>query len=140
MLGEKIVAKYLRDQGKLVEESLDVFDSEKDMIVDGNNVEVKTQAPLFYYDSFGVNLNQVKKLENSYRVYWLSVPLSTKDDQYSGCLFEMDPKVAKMELIKFKGGRQVAGYRRNGPGMKIVYKIEEESLLNQLKELSSSYM
>jgi hypothetical protein len=54
MLGEKIVAKYFRDNGHIVDESLNIFDSEKDMIIDGNNVEIKTNAPLIYYDSFSI--------------------------------------------------------------------------------------
>lgn len=41
ILGEKIVAKYLRDKGHEVNESLYMFDSSKDMLVDGNCVEVK---------------------------------------------------------------------------------------------------
>jgi hypothetical protein len=33
MLGEKIVAKHFRDNGHHVEESLNVFDSDKDIFV-----------------------------------------------------------------------------------------------------------
>lgn len=140
MLGEKIVAKHFRDSGHHVEESLDVFDSTKDMIIDGNNVEVKTNAPLIYYDSFSFPKSQYKKIMNSYRVYWVSVPLQTQEDQFAGCVFEMDPKVAKLHLISFKSGQKTIGIRRQQEGMKVIYKIEDPQLLNHLKSLSTSYL
>lgn len=140
MLGEKIVAKHFRDSGHQVEESLDVFDSTKDMLIDGKNVEVKTNAPLIYYDSFSFPKSQYNKIMNSHRVYWVSVPLQTQEDQYAGCIFEMDPKVAKPHLITFGSGKQTIGLRRQQEGMKVIYKIEDPKLLNHLKSLSSSYL
>jgi hypothetical protein len=140
MLGEKIVAKHFRDSGHQVEESLNVFDSDKDMIIDGNNVEVKTNAPLIYYDSFSFAKGQYNKIMNSHRVYWVSVPLQTQDDRFAGCIFEMDPKVAKLHTIKFNSGTTTIGLRRQQEGMKIIHKIEDPNLLKQLKELSSSYL
>lgn len=140
MLGEKIVAKHFRDSGHQVEESLDVFDSDKDMIIDGNNVEVKTNAPLIYYDSFSFPKGQYNKIINSHRVYWVSVPLQTQEDPFAGCIFEMDPKVAKLHTITFNSGKTTIGLRRQQDGMKIIHKIEDPKLLKQLKELSSSYL
>lgn len=140
MLGEKIVAKHFRDSGHQVEESLNVFDSDKDMIIDGNNVEVKTNAPLIYYDSFSFPKSQYNKIINSHRVYWVSVPLQTKHDLYAGCIFEMDPKVAKLHTITFNSGEKIIGLKRHQDGMTLIRRIEDPTLLKQLKELSSSYL
>jgi hypothetical protein len=140
MLGEKIVAKHFRNNGHIVEESLDVFDSNKDMVVDGNSVEVKTNAPLIYYDSFSFPKSQYDKITNSHRVYWVSVPLQTKEDKFAGCIFEMDPKVAKLHKITFNSGQTIIGIKRQQEGMKVIYRIEDPILLNHLKELSSSYL
>jgi hypothetical protein len=140
MLGEKIVAKYFRDAGCVVDESLNIFDSEKDMIIDGNNVEVKTNAPLIYYDSFSIPNGQYNKIMNSHRVYWISVPLQTKEDQFAGCIFEMDPKVAQLHNITFHTGNTITAIKRQQEGMKIIHKIEDKALLNHLKSLSTSYM
>lgn len=140
MLGEKIVAKHFRDSGHQVEESLNVFDSDKDMIIDGNNVEVKTNAPLIYYDSFSFPKGQYNKIMNSYRVYWVSVPLQTQEDPFAGCIFEMDPKVAKLHTITFNSGQTTIGLRRQQEGMRVIYKIEDPVLLKQLKELLSLYL
>ena len=140
MLGEKIVAKHFRDNGHQVDESLNIFDSDKDMIIDGNNVEVKTNAPLIYYDSFSFPKSQYNKIMNAHRVYWVSVPLQTKDDQFSGCIFEMDPKIAKLHTITFNSGQTTIGLKRQQEGMKIIHRIEDRSLLNHLRDLSSSYL
>lgn len=140
MLGEKIVAKHFRDSGHQVEESLNVFDQDKDMIIDGYNIEVKTNAPLIYYDSFSFPKGQYNKIMNSHRVYWVSVPLQTQEDPFVGCIFEMDPKVAKLHTITFNSGKTTIGICRQQDGMKVIYKIEDPVLLKQLKELSSSYL
>lgn len=140
MLGEKIVAKHFRDNGSTVEESLNIFDSEKDMVVDGNNIEVKTNAPLIYYDSFSFPKSQYNKIINSHRVYWVSVPLQTQEDQFAGCVFEMDPKVAKLHTITFNSGKTTIGLKRQQDGMKVIHKIEDPSLLKHLRSLSTSYL
>ncbi len=140
MLGEKVVAKYLRDRGHEVNESLNVFDSAKDMVVDGENVEVKTQAPFIIHDSFSIATNQLTKIQNSHRVYWVCVPLSKTYDAYAGFIFEMDPKVAKHHTIRLKSGREMVCFKRNQPGMTIVHKIKDQKLFEHLKELSSSYL
>ena len=140
MLGEKIVAKYFRDNGSMVEESLNIFDSEKDMVIDGRNIEVKTNAPLIYYDSFSFPKSQYNKIINCHRVYWVSVPLQKQEDEFAGCVFEMDPKVAKLHIITFRSGKKTIGLKRQQEGMKIIHRIEDPSLLKHLRNLSTSYL
>ena len=103
-------------------------------------VEVKTNAPLIYYDSFSIPNGQYNKIMNSHRVYWISVPLQTKEDQFAGCIFEMDPKVAQLHNITFHTGNTIIALKRQQEGMKIIHKIEDKALLNHLKSLSTSYM
>jgi hypothetical protein len=52
----------------------------------------------------------------------------------------MDPKVAKLHTIKFNSGTTAIGIRRQQEGMKVIHKIEDPTILKQLKELSSSYL
>jgi hypothetical protein len=140
ILGEKIVAKYLRDRGHVVNESLYMFDSSKDMEVDGHHIEVKTQTPFLIHDAFAVSVNQINKIRNSHRVYWVSVPPTKVSDILAGYVFEMDPNNVKSFLYKLKSGREIICFRRNQEGMKIVYQIKDQKLLNHLQELSTSYM
>ena len=140
MLGEKIVAKYLRDCGHSVNESLYMFDTSKDMEVDGNNVEVKTQTPFLIHDAFGISINQMNKIQNSHRVYWVSVPPTKIADPLAGYVFEMDPKVARSFSYRLRTGREVMCFKRIQEGMKIVYQIKDQKLLDHLRDLSTSYL
>jgi hypothetical protein len=140
MLGEKIVAKHLRDCGHIVNESLYMFDSNMDMTVDGKPIEIKTQVPFLMYNSFAVSTNQINKIQKSHRVYWVSVPPGKASDILSGAVFEMDPKVATGFLHKLNNGREIMCFRRDQEGMKIVYQIKDQKLINHLKELSTSYL
>jgi chorismate mutase len=139
-LGEKIVAKFLRDSGHTVNESLYMFDSTKDLEVDGELIEVKTQVPFMIYDSFAVDINQMNKIKNSNKVYWVSVPLTKVDDVLAGYVFEMDPTVASSFSHRLNNGKEIACFKRNQPGMKIVYQIKDKKILNHLRELSTSYL
>jgi hypothetical protein len=139
-LGERIVAKYLRDKGHNVNESLYMFDSDKDLEVDGEHVEIKTQVPFLVYDSFAVSLNQMNKIQKSSKVYWVSLPPTKVNDILAGFIFEMDPKIATSFLHRLKNGREIMCFKRNQDGMKVVYQIKDKKLLNHLQELSTSYL
>jgi len=142
MIGERIVASYLRKCGHEVEESLNVFDTEKDMLVDGNKVEVKTQVPIVVEDSFGITPNQKAKVMGSHRVYFLSVPLHKTEDDLEGTIFEMDPLDPSLKAHKWltHKGREMICFPRRQAAMKQVYRISDERILKQLKMLSTSYL
>jgi len=139
MVGERIVAHFLRKQGHTIEEALDPFDSEKDMLMDGSKIEVKTQVPFLVEDSFGVSPNQLPKLRGNHRVYFVSVPPNKNVDPNAGCIYELDSTDAfKCHRRTLGSGREVLCIPRNQIAMKIIGKIEDESLLNTLVKLSTS--
>jgi hypothetical protein len=142
MIGERIVASYLRKRGHEVEESLNVFDTEKDMLVDGNKVEVKTQVPIVIEDSFGITPSQKAKIMGSHRVYFLSVPLQRTEDDLEGTIFEMDPRDPSLKAHKWltHKGREMICFPRRQAAMKQVHRITDERILKQLKMLSTSYL
>jgi hypothetical protein len=72
-VGEKLVANYL-SKNHQVEISPFKFDKEKDMLVDGMKVEVKTQAPLFKMNCFTIQPNQLYKCKNSQVLMFVSAP------------------------------------------------------------------
>jgi hypothetical protein len=141
MVGERIVAYFLRKQGHDIEESLDPFDSEKDMLMDGQRIEVKTQVPFLVEDSFGLHPGQLKKLRGNHRAYFVSVPPSKNVDPNAGCIYELDTTVEfKCHRRVVANGREVLCIPRNQSAMKIIGKIEDESLLDTLVKLSTSYL
>jgi len=142
MVGERIVAHLLRKQGHMVEESLDPFDMQKDMLLDGNQIEVKTQVPFMMEDSFGVHPSQLKKMVSSHRVYFVSVPTSGKNvDPNAGSIYELDSTTEfKCHRRVVSGNREVICIPRVQSAMKIIGRVEDPKLLQTLKDLSTSYM
>lgn len=140
MIGERIVAQALRKQGCIVEESLNVFDMDKDMLVDGKPCEVKTQVPFMIEDSFGVSPNQLPKIMRCHRVYFVAVPLLRHDD-LEGCVFEMDPQSPfKSHRRAIAGGKEVICFPRRQDAMKQISRVTDPAILKQLRTLSTSYL
>lgn len=52
-LGEKIVYEYYKSLGSQIEMSVDPFDMQKDMVIDGKKTEVKFQTPYFRFSPPG---------------------------------------------------------------------------------------
>ena len=141
VIGERIVAHHLRKAGHDVEESLNVYDSEKDMLVDGLPVEVKTQVPIMIEDSFGIALSQKAKIFGCHRVYFVSVPLKNTDE-LAGCIFEMDPKDPDLKAHRWETneGRPMVCFPRRQKSLKLIYQIKDTDILEQLRKLSTSYL
>jgi len=142
LLGERIVAHYLRSEGHQVEESLNMFDSEKDLLCDGFKVEVKTQVPIVIEDSFGVDVKQLPKIRAAHRVYWVSVPLQKNEDELAGAVFEMDPQHPDLKGHRWKthSGREMVCFPRRQAALQEVYRVTDPAVLEQLKRLSTSYL
>lgn len=141
MIGERIVAHQLRKSGHEVEESLNVYDSEKDMLVDGLPCEVKTQVPIMIEDSFGISPKQKAKIFSCHRVYFISVPLKAGDD-LAGCVFEMDPRDPNLKAHRWSAndGREMICFPRRQTALKMICQIEDQDILEQLRKLSTSYL
>ena len=141
VMGERIVASILRKEGRIVEESLNVFDEEKDMLVDGKKVEVKTQVPYMMEDSFAVPLKQVYKIMKCHKVYFVSVPMQKTPDDLEGCVFEFDPSNnPKAHRVERHDGEKVTCFPRRQDAMRIIHRITDEGILSQLRYLSTSYL
>lgn len=140
MIGERIVAQFLRSQGREVLESLNVFDSEKDMMVDGKPCEVKTQVPFMIEDSFALPVNQLKKVMGVHRLYFVCVPLNRPDD-LAGGIFEIDLNSEHKSHRRTVGGvKEVVCFPRRQPAMKKIAQINDPAILKQLRTLSTSYL
>ena len=79
-IGEKIVANYMNKQGHIVEQSLDPFDSQKDMKIDGKSLEVKTQVPYVHKECFTLKKNQLKKCQNAEYFVFVQAPCEYWDE------------------------------------------------------------
>ena len=102
-LGEKLVAKYYRNIDSSVEESLDLFDYEKDMMVNNQSCEVKTQQRWHIQGDFTINPNQVKKCEEVDLLVIVETP--SKYNNMSVVLYEFPKDKRKFYRKKTNDGR-----------------------------------
>src|SRR6478736_3009817 len=77
--GESIVAHYFTQLGCRVKRSEDWFDDEKDMMVDGQTVEVKTLMPIYKFNAFCLPAKQAKKCESVDRLIFVKIPAQPAD-------------------------------------------------------------
>ena len=117
----------------MVEHSIDPFDRHKDLLVDGEKVEVKTQTRYVTKDCFTLKLNQIKKCMNGYHI--VECPTTASNES---ALYKVD-----------KGFRYNTGHMNNGdvryeiprkqPAVKKLTDIEgKEKML--LKQYSTNYV
>lgn len=132
-IGEKIVSNYYSRAGNIVEHSIDPFDRHKDLLVDGEKVEVKTQTRYVMKDCFTLKLNQIKKCMNGYHI--VECPTTASNES---ALYKVD-----------KGFRYNTGHMNNGdvryeiprkqPAVKKLTDIEgKEKML--LRKYSTNYV
>ena len=98
-IGEKIVANYMNRQGCIVEQSLDPFDSQKDMKIDGKSLEVKTQVPFVTKNCFTLEKNQLKKCQNVDYLVFVQAPCEYWNE---AALYQVDPKAFKFRKHTMK--------------------------------------
>lgn len=128
--GESIIFNYFVKNGKKVEISVNQFDSQKDMIVEGKNVEVKTQVPFITKNSFSFKRNQLNKCMTADEVYFISVP--TKKNHFSeGKVYSIRGSDIEYKEFKTKDGRDMILVPIEQKNMKIVFEVsgEEKELL-----------
>ena len=106
-IGEEVVADLYRRQGCEVSLSENKYDSVKDMLIDGQTCEVKTQMPFFYKRMFTIKVNQYFKCMNSDMLIWVETP--SKHNDYRIDIYE-SPARGKRFFRKYKAqGRDMYG-------------------------------
>ena len=121
--GETIVQNWLNKNGFVVEASVDQYDSEKDMLVEGKKIEVKTQVPFIMKDAFSILQKQLNKCLKADFVYFVSVPNSTKKHYSDGKVYRIESNKIKYQFHKTKDGRQMILIPIKQPDMKEVFQM-----------------
>lgn len=79
-VGEGIVRSFFESSGSSVVMSEDKYDMQKDMVVDGKTVEVKTLMPIYKFNAFCLPTQQSRKCEEVDRLIFVKVPNLPEDD------------------------------------------------------------
>ena len=123
-IGEEMVADLFRLRGHKVVLSENKYDSEKDMMIDGQTCEVKTQMPYFLRKLFSVKPDQHFKCINADKLIWVEAP--SKHNDYRVDIYEA-PARGKRVFIKYKAkknGVYVSRYGMSFDDTKILASFE----------------
>ena len=141
-LGEELVGKVLEEAGFKVKQSEDKYDSEKDFLIEGLKVEVKTVVPWFKENALTINASQYPKCFNADYVIFVCVPSkglsSYSNDKYDGNIYVIKPKEVKWTPKTTRGGLPKCLVRINQPGVLLCHRIEDKKTLNKLRDLTTS--
>lgn len=141
-LGEDIVEDVLKKEGFDVVRSEDKYDSEKDFLVQGKKVEVKTVVPWFVENALTIDARHYPKCFNADYVVFVCVPskgLSQwSNDKYDGNIYTVLPKEVKWISKSTRNGLPKVMVRINQPGVILCHRITDESTLNKMRELTTS--
>jgi len=129
-LGERLVAHYFRNLGHTVVESLDLYDNKKDMLIDGQTTEVKTQQMWHREDAFSVKKDQLAKCTSVDRLIFVETP-STENGNIVR-MWEFPKEKREVFTKMTKDGRKMRLYPRSKA--ELVTIIEDEFIIEQFKK------
>jgi len=137
--GESIIQNYCTAAGQKVVASVDQYDNQKDFIIDGLKVEVKTQVPYIYKNAFSFKPNQLKKCKNADRVIFISVPNKEKPHHSDGKVYLIKSSEMKYYPYKTKDGRDMIAVPIDQEGMDELFVISDQDCKTLQKYSASSW-
>ena len=141
LLGEKIVINMLNrlNPGLVIEQSVNKFDSEKDMLVDGKKVEVKTESPFVFKDCFSFRPNQLKKCRNVDVLFIVSVPHVKFKHHSDGWVYRLVPSEFRTISYRTKFNVDMIGIPIKQETVIPVYKMSAEEITELMKYSNTEY-
>jgi len=136
-IGEKIVSNFLVKEGSIVTHSTNPYDNEKDLIVDGKKVEVKTQVPFIMENAFTFLPKQLKKCRSVDTLFFVAVPAPKHYYKWDGWVFRVDPKKFSIRTKNTKDGRTMYLVDINQEAVNPIQKVSNEDL-EELKKYTNS--
>lgn len=138
--GEKIVANELVREGLKVEHSINNFDSEKDLVVDGFKIEVKTEQPYVLKNCISIRKNQLKKCRNVDALFFVLVkPLMRPNYKWGGWLMRVEPNFEIGETYKTKFQTEMVSIPIEQKSVIPLRKLTDEENEELLKYAQSAY-
>jgi hypothetical protein len=139
-MGEKLVRNLLSQNGHIIEDSIDVYDSRKDFIRNGKKCEVKTEQPYVYKNCFSFRKNQLLKCRNVDELYVVSVPPQIKPTyEHGGKIFLIDPTKFRAFEYVTKAGIEMVGIPIEQESVQEIYTMSQEERNLFTKYTQSNY-
>lgn len=131
--GEAIVANWLIENNNKVIISTDQYDSEKDMIVNGKKIEVKTQVPFVFKNAFTIKDNQLRKCKSVDFVFFVSVPNKKKSHWSEGKVYRIESKKMIYKNYVTKDNRNMILIPIEQDNMEEMFSITKEQCNNLMR-------
>tara|TARA_Y100000385_G_C13096618_1_gene641752 strand:- start:1021 stop:1488 length:468 start_codon:yes stop_codon:yes gene_type:complete len=131
--GEKLVSNFFRSLGHTVEESLSTYDHVKDMIVDDETCEVKTQQLFHTENAFSMKKNQLTKCRNVDKLIFVEAPAH---DSNTIKIWDVPKEDRKFRTKMTKDGHTM--YLLDKGRMDLLDTIEDAVIVNEMKSFSNS--
>lgn len=138
-IGEKIIANIFSQHGAEITESIDPYDSVKDMVIDGETVEVKTQVPFIREKSFTIKKNQLRKCRNVDRLFFVSVPAPRHTTKWDGLVFSVNPKTFITREHTTNDGRTMTLIPIEQEAVRMIHEVDDTTLSNLRRYTTSQY-
>ena len=139
-MGEICVGNYLTRIGHKVIYSIDPYDSSKDLIVDDQRVEVKTQIPYINQRSFTIRKNQLEKCRSVDALFFVALPSNKNSVRFSypnqGSIFLVNPKMFEYTEELTSDNNLKLLIRMDQPSVVFVEKISDEDIRLMMKYTS----
>lgn len=141
LAGEKVVTNMLNrlQPGLVIEHSINKYDNEKDMLVDGKKVEVKTESPYVLKNCFSFRPNQLRKCRSVDVLYVVSVPHIKYKHFSDGWVYRLIPDQFKTFEYMTKFGVRMIGIPIEQEAVIPVYKMSQEEIDNLMKYSNTEY-
>lgn len=139
-MGEKLVRNFLMQNGCIVEDSLDHYDSQKDFLRDGRLCEVKTLQPYVYKNALSFRKNQLRKCRSVDELYFVSLPpLAAPDYEHGGKIFLVKPDTFECFEYTTKSGLDMVGIPIIQNSVKCIYEMTAAQIQMFKRYLESDY-
>lgn len=134
-MGEICVGNWASTQGKVVIHAIDPYDSQKDLVIDGISVEVKTQTPYINEMAFSIRPNQIRKCREVGELYFVALPSPQARFAYDGqCwVYKVDPKTFVHRETVTRGGKTMILIDIKQPAVVPVVEISPEDVNLMMK-------
>ncbi len=139
-IGEKIVSNYYSSKGCVIEISINPYDNQKDLKVDGQWVEVKTQQPHVKLGALTFQPSQLRKCRNpNTRLTFVTSEASFSPTyKWNNCFFEVDSDFKYFEYTT-KEDVKMIGIPIEQPSVKFIKKVEKPEADEMKKFAQSNY-
>lgn len=141
LAGEKVVTNMLNrlHPGLVIEHSIDKYDNEKDMLVDGKKVEVKTESPYVLKNCFSFRPSQLRKCRSVDVLYIVSVPHVKFKHFSDGIVYRLIPSEFKTFEYVTRRGVKMVGIPIKQDAVIPVYTMNQEEIEHLMKYSNTEY-